>query len=167
MVDTFLPSLPYTCRGVYFKPFYLKFKDVLLNFDDSLVQKVVRYKCKHIDGQTFKTENVESRDSVAAIPKILDEIKCKPTIPLVVSDDDKTKEAVFYVRKTSNTDIYELYRTMSDTKVHSIALVNSMAVSKMMKELFRDHNSAEKIPMKCVFNEKFQKYTPCGLHLKL
>lgn len=45
-MSDFLPHLDYTCRGIYFKPFFLKFRDLLLNFDDSLVKKAgrIRYK---------------------------------------------------------------------------------------------------------------------------
>lgn len=46
LLEEFVPSLDYTCRGVYFKPLFLKFKDVLMNFDDSLITKVVRTKYK-------------------------------------------------------------------------------------------------------------------------
>lgn len=42
LVHSFMPRLPYTCRGVYFKPFFYKFRDILFNFDDSLVKKIVR-----------------------------------------------------------------------------------------------------------------------------
>ena len=45
-VRSMLPTLDYTCRGVYFKPFFLKFRDILLNFDDNLVKKVTRTKYK-------------------------------------------------------------------------------------------------------------------------
>lgn len=42
MLIDFVPRLAYTCRGVYFTPLFLKQSTKLLNFDDSLVKKVVR-----------------------------------------------------------------------------------------------------------------------------
>jgi hypothetical protein len=42
VLHEFVPRLPYTCRGIYFKPFFFKFRDILLNFDDSLIKKIVR-----------------------------------------------------------------------------------------------------------------------------
>ena len=42
VVHEFVPRLPYSCRGIYFKPFFFKFRDILLNFDESLIKKIVR-----------------------------------------------------------------------------------------------------------------------------
>lgn len=39
LTDEFSPTLPYTSRGLLFKPLYRKFCDVLYNFDDSLIIK--------------------------------------------------------------------------------------------------------------------------------
>jgi len=44
MVREFMPSLPYTCRGIYFKPLYNKFTDIYYNFDDSNIKPVFREK---------------------------------------------------------------------------------------------------------------------------
>lgn len=153
MVGPFMSSLTYTCRGVYFKPFYLKFKDVLLNFDDSLVQKVVRFKYKHIDGETFKeTLNDEP------CKKQPDNLIYLESLPVCVEPSQDYK--ILYVRKTSNTDVYELFTTLHDSKLIGFALVNTLRVSKMLKEMFRNLNATERVPMQCKFSEKFQKYVP-------
>ena len=44
MIEEFAPMLDYTCRGIYFTPLYYKFKQVLYNFDDNLIQKVIKIK---------------------------------------------------------------------------------------------------------------------------
>lgn len=59
VVDHFVPRLPYTCRGLYFKPFFLKFKDVLYNFDDSLIKKIVKTTYKGAGNFLLMTENDE------------------------------------------------------------------------------------------------------------
>jgi hypothetical protein len=48
MLNDFIPNLNYSVRGIYFKPLFLKFKDVLFNFDDTLIKKVVRTKYKEV-----------------------------------------------------------------------------------------------------------------------
>ena len=40
MMNSHIPKLPYTCRGIYFKPLFLRFKEILVNFDDSVIKKV-------------------------------------------------------------------------------------------------------------------------------
>ena len=47
LINDHIPKLPYTCRGIYFKPLFLRFKDILVNFDDSVVKKVERKKYKN------------------------------------------------------------------------------------------------------------------------
>lgn len=44
LVGTFAPSLPYTNRGVIFKPMFMKFRDILHNFEDGLIKSTVRVK---------------------------------------------------------------------------------------------------------------------------
>lgn len=158
MVADFMPLLPYTCRGIYIKPFFMKFRDVLLNFNNDLVKKVTRFKCKHVDGATFiATTRSEAPPQqqlpVASLPP--------PPRPLPIeSGDNVEKTRVFYVRKTNNADVYELFNTQNDLKPHSFALVNKLASSVMMKNLFRDLNSSDKLAMKCEYNDKFTKYAP-------
>ena len=41
---TFMNSLPYSSRGVLFKPLFFKFKDILLNFDSSLIKDCIKHK---------------------------------------------------------------------------------------------------------------------------
>ena len=169
LVNEFLPTLPYTCRGIYFKPFYLKFKDILANFDDTLVQKVVRFKYKHIDGETFKSaqtspprkDQVTYHEAPAPQPQITTN-HYKPQLTLPTTPPCKD-QVTFYVKKTSNVDIYELYSNDHDDKCHSVALVNTLKTSKMMKEIFRDVNLTDKLAMTCVYCEKFSKYCPQSL----
>lgn len=199
MIDDFIPTLPYTCRGIYFKPFYLKFKDVLLNFDDSLVHKVVRFKYKHIEGKTFKENADEPHEGPCNLhnphnASRHDEMSSKQhRQPIPIKDKDMESfqyfqsqpakqpthseassfatanppvggtTCKFHVKKTSNTDIYELYENHNDSKCSSVALVNSIKTSKLLKELFRNLNMNEKIEMDCVYNDKFQKYCPIAL----
>jgi hypothetical protein len=42
--EEFKNKLPYSVRGAYFKPMFFKFKDILMNFDDSLIKSTKRIK---------------------------------------------------------------------------------------------------------------------------
>lgn len=178
VMENWMPKLPYTCRGLYFKPFFLKFREVLHNFDDSLVNKVVRFKYKHVDGETFKENRSASVKNCQTSEKTLHLHKPMEFADKVPIDmDSKLNEAAvstlqtesmsvphtFYVKKTNNTDIYELYANQNDSKPHSIALVNTMKTSKLLKEIFRNLNINDKVKMVCDYNEKFEKHTPTSI----
>ena len=66
LVDKHIPSLPYSCRGIYFKPLFLRFRDILVNFDETLVKKVDKVKCKKnfqlIEEIKFMTRKTTSPD---------------------------------------------------------------------------------------------------------
>jgi hypothetical protein len=55
---TFVPSLPYSVRGLYFKPLYRRFKDVLYNFDESVIQNVRRTSYKEVHSFLLKEDVV-------------------------------------------------------------------------------------------------------------
>ena len=123
----FQHTLQYTTRGVLFKPMFIKFKDILFNFDDSLVKNTRRTK--------FSETNQYIDKAVPAAPK------------------SKT----FVVRNTETPDVYLLY---DGTECLGHAGVNTMAVSKMMYELFKSSALNESFRVDCVFNTTFNKWTP-------
>ena len=124
LIDNHIPRLPYTCRGLYFKPLFLRFREILVNFDDSVVKKVERVKYKN-------TSNF-------------------------MLNQNYTK---FYVRKTSNPDIYELF-DIHTQKPEGMACIPSMKVSKAMRLIFQDKNVVDKIELPCEFSTKFNKWIP-------
>jgi mRNA capping enzyme, catalytic domain len=152
MVTDFIPSLPYTCRGIYFKPLFLKFRDVLLNFDDNLIQKVMRQKYKGA-GNFLMLEDKEKMingTDTKAVPCSI--------IPKVPSNPNLGTCARFYVRKTSNPDVYELHD--KDHKPHGNACVPTMKTSKMLRTVFANKNLIDSVLMRCEYSEKFEKYIP-------
>jgi hypothetical protein len=81
-MSDFLPHLDYTCRGIYFKPFFLKFRDMLLNFDDSLVKKAGRIRYKDASNflllpdahsQENETQNKVDQDCLTTVQKEVNE----------------------------------------------------------------------------------------------
>jgi hypothetical protein len=148
IIEEFIPQLKYTCRGVYFKPLFLKFRDILLNFDDSLIQKVMRKKYKSVSSFLLleDTEKIMATESQASLTRSIS------------TNFNQLKEKQFYVKKTSQPDVYELYDI--DNKLNSTACMPSLKTSKMMRALFQDKNITDKIIMLCELSDKFNKWIP-------
>jgi hypothetical protein len=144
-----IQSVDYSCRGIYFKPLFLKFRDVLINFDDNLVKKVERTKYKHLKSFMLKEDGkhlIESSDTSSTSSKDND------TIILTTSVRE------FLVRKTSLPDVYELL----DDK-HALigtACVPSLNVSKYMRDIFKNKNIVDTVTIPCVFSQQFNKWVP-------
>lgn len=146
LMKEFIPKLPYSVRGVYFKPLYIKFKEILYNFNEDLIKKVDRTKMKETH-DTFMLK----KDLV--VPEMQKEIIVQKAKQ--VESDEK----LFYVRKSNQPDLFELFASNEATGFE-IACMNSLSVSKMMKQLFRDCNPNDKIKMMCKMHPKFHKWVP-------
>jgi len=177
-----LPTLDYTCRGIYFKPFFLKFRDILLNFDDSLVKKAHRPRFKdasnfllmdefgHVDSKGEKTEVAHGRDERAEVKLIA----VSDAVNDAVNDDNderivkaeiigKVSARVFVVKKTSLPDVYELYQTVADVakkRLYQHACVPSLALSKHLRTVFADLGVTDVVHMECELHTGFQKWVP-------
>jgi hypothetical protein len=151
IIDVFVPSLKYTCRGIYFKPLFLKFKDILMNFDDTLIQKVMRKKYKSVSSFLLmedKERLIVENSKVSNHPN--------------KEMDKKEKEKNFIVRKTINPDVYTLHEIESgiSEKNELTACIATLKISKMMRAIFYDKNITDKVVMLCEYSDKFGKWIP-------
>jgi hypothetical protein len=121
-------DLNYTCRGVYFKPLFLKFKDILINFDDSLVKKVKREKI----GGTFmmKTDDTNT-PTHTTLNTHTNHNKSSVLSPPTPPSDNMHNQRKFMTRKTGSPDVYELLNT--DGSVEGTAYIPTLMVSKKMR----------------------------------
>lgn len=137
-----VPSLPYTCRGLYFKPLHLKFKDILFNFDDTLVVKHVRTKFKDAghfltsvqdithrsppvatsqqhqsDTHSSSNDKALSTSSRSSGRSSSDSSDCgdpdECLLPTAATATPSSPPRVFWVRKTALPDVYELWESPS------------------------------------------------------
>jgi hypothetical protein len=172
LVNTFIPSRKYTCRGIYFRPLYLKFKDILVNFDDSLICKVDRIKYKDVKNfltlkdqadlpiktqghaQTYKRQNQETPILNDDKVEIDDVRNTHDTHAPSAENIDEIKE--FQMKKTSHPDVYEI----SNTNYSGIAYIPNLKTSKMLRALFQSVNLVTKINVKCKWSETFNKWYP-------
>jgi len=164
---TFITNLDYSCRGIYFKPLFLKFNDVLVNFEDSLVKKVVRMKMKDVNGSTFLMPNEMPNEIPKETPKASLSLSSSSSDAgsVVLSSEQQPRDnelnKIFYARKTNQPDVYELFSSASDTQsTPEIACVSSLATSKLMRSMFNGGSLTEKKRVMCSWSEKFEKWVP-------
>jgi hypothetical protein len=180
MLTTFQSSLPYSCRGLYFTPLFLKHRPILMNFDDTLIKKKIQEKKdstsfvisvqdphKTITNHFSKPSNIMSSGSSQAAPTTRDALRlalrvCNPV-------DSRNNEPVestqpeghtrrMFLRKTHVVDIYDVFDDKG--KYMDVAFVNSMKSSKALREAFLNTTPVDKIPFECEYNEKFKKWRP-------
>lgn len=145
-----IPKLNYTCRGVYFKPLYIKFKDILLNFDDSLVKKVERIKYKDTQNPFITKEDLRENT-----PSEEEDSSPLETEEVVVSTEKRENTKLLNVRKTATPDVYEL---LEGNAYIGIACVPSLNISRRLRELTKGLNMVDKIELPFVMSEKFNKW---------
>jgi hypothetical protein len=123
-MSCFKDTLPYTSRGILFKPMFIKFRDILLNFDDSLV---VQHKNTKMgtDNEYIETTKIDKQ--------------------------------VFMIKHTQTPDIYELFQ---NSVMIGNACVNTLSVSKFLSNMFKNTSIQDSFKVECVFNTKFNKWTP-------
>jgi hypothetical protein len=142
-LESHIKNLPYTCRGLYFKPLFIKFRDILINFDDALVKKVERYKV----GGTFML------NTPAPAPP------SPPPPPTASPKSNQTPtQTRFYTKKTSAPDVYDIFDE-NGTAV-GIACIPTMALSKKMRLLFDTKTIVDKVNLPYTYSDKFNKWVP-------
>jgi len=154
LVNDYKKSLNYTCRGIYFKPLFYKFKNILHNFDDSLVCKV--QKIKYQKGNEFISDNkfknkLENRTETKNENNPIQ-------ISTDIQSDDKVKK--YYIENTDLPDVYNLYNCNSLMSFFDIAYIPDIESSNFVRNLFINKPINTKIKVECKFIKKFNKWSP-------
>jgi hypothetical protein len=168
MLHTHVQNVNYSCRGIYFKPLFLKFRDVLINFDDNLVKKVERQKFKHLKSFMLKDDDVivqkkdddtsqSNEDTSSCSSYSIEKSSCEQSKS---SDDENEWEQckAFLTRKTSLPDVYELYN--SNMTLCCYACIPSLITSRFMRNLFQNKNIIDCVEVQYRFDDKFKKWIP-------
>lgn len=147
--ENHVEQLPYTVRGLYFRPLFLRFRDILFNFDDSLIKKVERFKFK--DMKAF----ISGENEIESHPVTKDE-----QITTASSNHDmSTEKKEWWIRKTSNPDSYDMF---DDNNKHiGVVGVPTMKISKYLREVMKNKNLVDRVKLPFTFSEKFSKWVPC------
>ncbi len=151
-----LAEWPHTCRGLLFKPMHLRFKDILLNFDDSQVVKNTRAKvggnfCESLERVASASSTGDDDD--VGDPKRAMPAPAQPAVPM-------------WARKGALPDQYELFmdEACSTRAQPPTACVPCLATSKMLAAAFRCKTLVDRVRVECVMSRKFGKWEPvtCG-----
>lgn len=161
-------TLDYTSRGVIFKPMFPKFRDILFNFDDSLISNTRKIKFseenKFIDNIDNNNNNINSNSNM--IHTVNTNMNANTNINVKDTEPDTStsiiNNKVFSVEKTDKPDVYNLY---DDSKHIGIACVPTLKVSKFLRQTFENVNLMEKVKMDCEYNGNFtNKWIPISKH---
>jgi hypothetical protein len=155
MIKDFMPSLPYTCRGIYFIPLEEKHSKMYWNFDDKKIKSVVRKKYS----ENFDTiENVRKRihfqheDMKIPETKMETHTRAKDVLP-----------ATYKMIEITNTpDLYLLYDE-DGSKLEGHLRLPKLSMSEHVYKLFekRDQqNLLGKIKIPVEFSERFDGWVP-------
>jgi hypothetical protein len=153
MMNTFQPSLPYTCRGLYFTPLFLKHRPILMNFDDTLITKKVQ---ETKDNTAFmvsiRTEVITNCDKVENVFTV--QAESTNHEPFTLTRERRT----LHLRKTHVVDVYDVFDDKGNNM--DVAFVNSMKTSKTLKAAFLNTTPVDKLAFLCEYNDKFRKWFP-------
>lgn len=155
-------ELPYTHRGIYYWPFYLRYKPRLMNFDPSLIREVHR---KVKDNPEFRegnasagpTTSATTASAVTAPTPYISPIAPTPTTP-------EDSERVLWLRKTEQPDVYEvLEKDHLQSNKMGMAHVASLVTSKLLRSVFKEATVAVLVPFHCKYNDTFKKWLPIAV----
>jgi hypothetical protein len=150
-------KLNYTSRGIYFWPYDLKYKPKLYNFDENKIVPVIR---KVKDDNAFKTNIPQPTTMPSAMLTAMPTVKTESQN--LTQDIPTSSDGIFYISKTNDPDIYNIYETdnILISKKIGIALIPNLATSKMIREAFRNKNLTTTVKVQCKYNTTFNKWYP-------
>lgn len=174
VIETHINNVNYSCRGIYFKPLFLKFKDILINFDDNLIKKVDRQKYKHLKSFMLKEDGNKLLDSeTSSITSSCSSKSASASSLSSVSTRETIKKSlnqgvIILTRRTNMPDVYELLESPSDKitstpKIIGFACVATMQISKYMRTMFINKNIVDTVPITYIKSNNanfIQKWVP-------
>lgn len=109
--------------------------------------------------------DISKAESDSKQPVVHDDVWTPPPPPLVRHDATRWEgpTRVFWVRRTALPDVYELFNDshQASTPIDT-ACVATIQQSKALRDVFQDVRNPREhsVAMRCVFNTKFNKWTP-------
>lgn len=132
LVNTYIPSLNYNPRGIYFEGI------------------------RNLNNHLFLFPRNQKFQKVETKPEIQTQ---KKRIVKKSSSLDGRKQLRFMVRKTDISDIYNLY-CLKDDEIHKYggAHIPNLKISKFMRKAFSD--GVDNVTMNCEYNPNMEKWKP-------
>lgn len=147
----FKNQLNYTTRGIILKPMFLKFRDILFNFDDSLIDN--KRKVKYSENNKF-IESISTNNNLKNL------CTSKESTNVDITTNTKViANKILEIEKTEKPDVFNLY---DDSKKHiGIACISTLKTSKLLHNAFKTTKLTEKIKFECEYTDKFSnKWIP-------
>lgn len=173
--DEFIKSLNYSCRGLYFKPIYRKFRDILFNFDiEKITQnnnnnKQLKHKSNFVTNDTSTTNPSTNESHTKAKARIENSGKIHQDKIKIMSKKSMSSQSSqsddnpivndfmvqeltnnFMVQKTEIPDLYKLFD--NNNKFVENACIDTLKTSKMLNLHFQNKTMLEKIKFQCTQN---------------
>lgn len=166
----FADGLPYSSRGVYMWPFNLRYKPKLHNFDDTLVKAV---HCKVKETAIFQHATSARQQPAPAPQRPPTPHRQQPTqVPMLPAETSSSSSSeadagtaehqdarVMWLRKSEHSDVYDVCTTQAGGRV-GVAYIPSLAVSKIIRQRFKDATVATSYAFRCTYSVKFKKWMP-------
>jgi hypothetical protein len=151
LINEFVPTLPYSIRGIYIKPLYSTFRDILLNVNNDLVKSVKK--------ETYKTHShfVTNLSEFIVEKNLPQELITKDTINVTINttmDSVSTHENSNKVQKSLNLqksetpDLYSVW-DIADGSNYGTACVDTLKTSKMLHSVFKTKTLLTKVRFLC------------------
>lgn len=156
-------ELSYTSRGIYYWPFMFKYKPKLFHFDETVIKTVYRKVKDTLDFQLNAPSISQNVDVNPAEIPVQVPIQIPIQVPIQVPTSSSSDNKIYWLRKTDYPDVYDVYDSIQGNKL-SVAYVPTLAVSKMLRNIFKTATVAMFIPFECEFNENIKKWLPLKLH---
>lgn len=168
LINKFIPSLSYICKGLVFNTLNNSCSDYALllpkekqpriNSADSVQQKI---KANHpellMNAKSNMNTGITTQDTST-------DSKLKYNTVTMENDTENNKDnTVFKILKTSTPDIYHLYSLDGKSLFkHGTALIPNKKTSLMMYELFGENlkNNKVDINMECNYSKIFNRWIP-------
>jgi len=164
MVEQYKPTLNYTCRGIYFTPLYFKFKKILYNFDEKLINSVkrVKYQCNNEFQSSNPHNNIEQDFKQKIIPSINNQVP--KNINIHKEKDNTIKNVIrdFYIERTDMPDVFYLYDINTNQRF-TTAYIPNISTSHYLKEIFKGITIITKFKIKCKLISKNNKEKWCPI----
>ena len=163
IIEEYKNTLNYTCRGIYFIPLFFKFKNILYNFDDSLICKVnkVKYQNKNefiLGNNIGKCNSIEKSKNNEKNKKI--------KIINNIQKNNNNNFKIFYIEMTDMPDVYNLYNFDEKNKnfnFENTATIPNIETSNFVRNIFENKNFNIKLKINCEYISKFNKWKPIEL----
>jgi hypothetical protein len=176
----YMPKLSYVCKGLVF--YTMNPKCTNFSFELPRDEQIPIISNEDVEKEILKKQTnyktISSNSDDVEYLQILPQISTSNNSDicdisdaelLEIKDEKEVKEvkdeikpySVFKVLKTDKPDIYQLYSMeKKQLKLHSIALIPNIKISKMMNSLFKFKESQLDCKMRCVYSKIFKRWIP-------